>query len=99
MARQRKFREQAGVYTDTYLVLECPLFEEEQDYKERMACVTLGAKRGPKTPEVRERIYQLIRNGFRNEAIALEVGVSLETVKTYRRNWRKAQGEMNDEGQ
>lgn len=88
-AQQRRFREQTGVYTQTYLVERCPLFEEERDYKERMDREILGAKRGPKLPEVRERIYQLIRNGFRNEAIALELGIAVEMVKKYRTEWNK----------
>ena len=88
-AQQRRFREQTGVYTQTDLVEGCPLFEEDPDWQERMSRLSVG-KPGPKPKGDRERIVHLIRNGFRNEAIVLEVGVSEETVRRYRAMWNKA---------
>ena len=82
------FREQDGSYVRTHRVLLCPRFVEEPDYDHRMSHVCIGR---PVLVD-RERIMHLIRYGWRNEAIARELGVALETVKKYRTEWNKSLG-------
>ena len=80
-----EFREQDGSYAKSWRVLLCPQFQEEPDYDHRMSHVCIGRP----TLVNRNRIFHLVHYGWRNEAIALEFGIAVETVKKYRTEWNK----------
>lgn len=81
--------------TTTFRVIDCPLFEPEEDYDKRMKNSCGLAEEG-KRAESRKRIEEIERlflYGFTDTAIALRYGLARSTVYNYRKAWRKKQQE------
>lgn len=98
-AEESKIRVGNGVYTKSYRVIDCPLFVLDEDYERRMK-QHLGEcqKRGVKPKTDIEKIEHFIRYGWTDKAIALQFGLSPETVRGYRYKWRKKQQEQERKG-
>ena len=82
--------------TTTFRVIDCPLFEQDEDYDQRMKRACFDAE-GGKREERRKRIEEienLLRFGWTDKAIALRFGLSLHSANGYRSRWRKKQREQ-----
>lgn len=86
--------------TTTFHVIDCPLFDPEENYDERKKEMCWGGYEPTKRElqERRERIEYLIRYGWTDKAIALECGLSVNSVSGYRHRWRKKQKEQERKG-
>lgn len=96
-AEEVRFREDTGIYTTTYHVIECPLFVPDADYERRTKECGESKQPGRKPRADRSIIENLIRYGWTNEAIARRFGLSPATVQGYRLRWRKKQQEKENE--
>ena len=79
----------------TYHVIDCPLFDPEENYQERCnyyLCVEEKKKKtGRKEGERRKEIERLFRYGRSNREIADKFCLALSTIQGYRTRWRKEQ--------
>ena len=95
-AQEAAHRGNNGEYLRTYHVIDCPLFELDQDYVKRMKRAyweTESGKRAERRKR-REEIENLIHYGWTDKAIALRFGLNPKTVNGYRCEWRKKQKEQ-----
>lgn len=90
------FRERDGSHIRTYHVIDCPLFELDEDYVKRMkhACGLAQEGKRAESRKRREEIENLFRYGWTDKAIALRYGLKPNTVNAYRCKWRKQQREQ-----
>ena len=77
----------------TYHVIECPLFdpEENYDYRARNSFGMAEDNREPRKYVAREHVEYLIRLGWPNKAIAQMCNVQYGTVRQYRHKMKKQQ--------
>ena len=99
-AEEVPFRENDGSHIRTYHVIDCPLFELDEEYQRRIKHAFFDEESG-KTAERRKRIEEienLIRYGWTDKAIASRFGLSLKSANGYRIRWRKKQREQERKG-
>ena len=94
------YREQDGSHIITYHVIDCPLFELDEDYMKRMnrACREVDSDKAEEKRKRIEEIENLIRYGWTDKAIASRFGLSLKSANGYRIRWRKKQREQERNG-
>ena len=71
--------------TTTFVVIDCPLFVPEENYKQRCNYTY----REPANSEERKQIERLFGYGRSNKEIAEQFSLSLKTVRDYKTQWRK----------
>lgn len=86
--------------TTTFRVIDCPLFDPEEDYDERMKRSFYAGEGGKREDKQKrnEEIENLIHYGWTDLAIALKFKLSSETIRKYRQEWRKKQREQERKG-
>ena len=95
-AEETPFRAKDGEYIKTYNVIDCPLFEPMEDYKERTKN-SYGEDTEPKQKKKQnkwEEVEPFLRDGYSDLAIAIKFGLNLDSVRKYKWRWKKKQREM-----
>ena len=93
-AKEVPYRDHTGVYSTTYAITDCPLFDEDEDYYERMRGVAqkkLGRKPPISGAKLKKMEFRFECN-WTLKAIAAEFGIGTATVSKYKAEWRKKQG-------
>lgn len=99
-AKEAAHRGNNGEYLKTYHVIDCPLFDLDEDYVERMKQAYCGAGNGKRAERQKriEEIENLLRYGWTDKSIAQRYGLSLKAANGYRCRWRKKQREQERKG-
>ena len=93
-AKEVPFRDGTGIYSTTYAITDCPLFEEQEDYDERNKVLDSKARgwRSPIGGKKLEKMEFRFKCNWPLRAIADEFDVHVNTVSKYKSLWRKKQG-------
>lgn len=92
-AEEVPYRDGAGKYSTTYAVTACPLFDEQEDYYERMKGCNpnkLGRK-PPISGKMLKKMEFRFACNWTLKAIAAEFGVGTATVSKYKAEWKQRQ--------
>ena len=91
-AKEVPYRYGNSQHTTTYEITACPLFDEDEDYYERMR----GSVKKPVWKIAGKRLEKMefrFQCNWTLKAIADEFGISTSAVSNYKRRWREKKKE------
>ena len=102
-AKEVPWRDFTGGYSTSYQITACPLFDEDEDYYERMkGAAGNGKGKAGRKPPISGKMLKKMEFRFECnwtlKAIASEFHVSTSTAGKYKAEWKKKkEGQMENE--